>query len=108
MATGPRKVVFEKAYRTKVLHLYRRALRIAHNFPHVPKHLQRKFIYNVKDAFHSFRYISDWNEANIVFVKGEKAVDGFEHLSTLDKETLLAFQRKNTERDHELTKPKTK
>ena len=29
-----------------------------------------------------------------MFVKGEKAVDGFEHLSTLDKETLLAFQRK--------------
>ena len=90
MATGAGKVVFEKAYRTKVLNLYRRALRIAYNFPHIPKHLQRKFVYNVKDAFHSFRYITDWNDANIVFVKGEKAVDGFEHLSTLDKETLLA------------------
>ena len=102
------KIIFNKEYQTKVLNLYRRAYRIARNFPHIPKHLQDKFVFNVQDSFQSLRHLRDWNDANIVFVKGEKAVDGFEFLSTLDKETILEFQRKNTEQFHELTKPKSK
>ena len=98
-----RKVIFNKEYQAKVLRLYRRAYRIARNFPHIPKHLQDKFVYNVQDSFHSLRHITDWNDANIVFVKGEKAVDGFEYLSKLDKKTLLAFQRKGTEEKYDLT-----
>ena len=98
-----RKIIFNKEYQAKVLRLYRRAYRIARNFPHIPKHLQDKFVYNVQDSFHSLRYITDWNDANIVFVKGEKAVDGFEHLSKLDKKSILAFQRKGTEEKHDLT-----
>jgi|EP00505_MAST-04D_sp_SCG-Rhode-Island_P003922 hypothetical protein len=80
--------------RRELFSLYRRAIRIARSFPHVPENTRRKFLFNVHWAFRTHRDETDAVAAAAYLAEGALAVAEFEALSQLPAETIEAFSRK--------------